>query len=103
MEERILNMGYCEICGKYGITERHHVFYGTANRKQSEKYGIVCELCAECHRGKQGVHRNRNIDMELKRKRDIICKNRTGLLIVPYGIETSMQDKAAATECTFNH
>lgn len=69
MEERILNMGYCEICGKYGITERHHVFYGTANRKQSEKYGLVCDLCPDCHRGKQGVHRNRNIDMELKRKK----------------------------------
>ncbi len=58
---------YCFECGRYG-TEVHHVFYGTANRKQSDQYGLVVGLCYNHHRGKQGVHNgNRELDMKLKR------------------------------------
>lgn len=56
----------CIICGRYG-TEIHHVFFGTANRKLSTKYGLVVGLCPEHHRGNKGVHNNRELDLELKR------------------------------------
>ena len=54
----------CEVCGKRAI-HRHHVMFGTANRKLSEKYGLVAFLCMECH---QTVHSNRSVDLILKRR-----------------------------------
>lgn len=60
------DMNYCYKCGRYG-TEIHHCLYGTANRKLSDRYGLVVGLCYNHHRGKQGVHNgNRELDMELK-------------------------------------
>ena len=58
---------YCYICGRYG-TEIHHVFFGTANRKLSDKYGMTVGLCYNHHRGKNGVHQNRELDLMLKRE-----------------------------------
>lgn len=50
--------GNCDLCGKYGNLERHHCF-GGANRKLSEKYGLVVNLCHECHNEPpDGVHFN---------------------------------------------
>ena len=41
---------HCFLCGKNRNLEEHHVF-GGANRKHSEYYGFVVDLCAvECHR-----------------------------------------------------
>lgn len=57
---------YCFVCGRYG-TEIHHIFFGTSNRKMSEKYRCVIGLCYEHHRGNTGVHHNRELDLELKR------------------------------------
>ena len=45
----------CIICHNNNV-EEHHVFYGTANRKLSEKYGLKVYLCYEHHRGTRGVH-----------------------------------------------
>ena len=56
---------YCFVCGRYG-TERHHCIYGNANRKLSDKYGLIVGLCYNHHRGNEGVHFNRELDMELK-------------------------------------
>ena len=57
---------YCYVCGRYG-TEIHHIFFGTANRKISDKYGLVVGLCYDHHRGKHGVHNgNRELDIKLK-------------------------------------
>ena len=57
----------CFVCGRYG-TEIHHIFYGTGNRIMSTKYGCVCGLCYDHHRGKHGVHNgNRELDLKLKR------------------------------------
>lgn len=55
----------CFLCGKNGSQdrlERHHIF-GKENRKKSEKYGLVVELCGdECHRnGREAVHNNADI------------------------------------------
>ena len=56
------------MCGN-PADEEHHVFFGTANRKLSEKYGLVSDLCNRCHRnGEKAVHKCREIDLELKRK-----------------------------------
>ena len=57
----------CMLCGRPAV-HRHHVFFGTANRKQSERYGMVAWLCRECHQGQKGVHNNRQADLSLKRE-----------------------------------
>ena len=50
--------GNCDLCGKYAYLERHHIF-GGANRSLSEKYGLVVNLCHECHNEPpDGVHFN---------------------------------------------
>lgn len=50
--------GTCFLCGRDGPLERHHIF-GAANRKKSEKYGLVVELCHDCHNEPpRGAHHN---------------------------------------------
>lgn len=50
-------MKQCFLCGLHIHTETHHIFFGRANRKLSDKYGLVVNLCPECHRtGKHAVH-----------------------------------------------
>jgi hypothetical protein len=58
----------CFVCKTtYGL-ECHHVCYGTANRKQSEKYGLKVWLCHEHHTGgRASVHFNKELDMHLKK------------------------------------
>ena len=56
----------CFLCDRESGLEEHHVFYGTANRKQSEKYGMKVWLCHECHTGNDGVHFNKAKDTYLK-------------------------------------
>ena len=59
----------CYACGREGIDlEEHHIFYGTANRRLSEKYGLEVHLCTPCHRGSRtGVHEgNAELDHKLK-------------------------------------
>lgn len=49
----------CYICGSRQWLEVHHVF-GGANRKKSDKYGLVVCLCKWCHNEPpKGVHHNR--------------------------------------------
>lgn len=50
----------------YYDLECHHIFFGTANRKLSEKYGLKVWLCKEFHTGNSGVHHNRTLDLLLK-------------------------------------
>ncbi len=58
----------CWVCGKTEGLEEHHVFYGTAYRRQSEKYGLKVWLCSEHHRGDGGVHgHNRELGLKLMR------------------------------------
>lgn len=59
----------CEICRRETYTEEHHVFFGTANRKVSDKWGMVARLCPMCHRdGALAVHRCYATDLRLKQK-----------------------------------
>lgn len=55
----------CFVCGSPYV-EEHHVFYGSANRKLSERYGLKVYLCADHHRGASGVHFNPRLDDRLK-------------------------------------
>lgn len=56
-------MRTCFLCGCNGRghgrqIERHHIFDG-ANRALSEKYGLVVDLCHECHNEPPlGAHHN---------------------------------------------
>ena len=59
-------MDNCFVCGR-PYTEVHHIIYGTANRKLSDKYGLIVPLCNEHHRGQTGVHFNRDFDLYLKK------------------------------------
>lgn len=56
----------CFICHSERNLEVHHVFFGTANRKQSEKHGLIVPLCPDCHRGPKGVHHNKELDLRIK-------------------------------------
>ena len=56
----------CQLCGQWHYLEKHHVF-GAANRKHSEKWGMVIELCPACHRtGRQSVHQCRETADKVK-------------------------------------
>lgn len=46
----------CYFCGSSVNVEKHEIFYGNPNREKSIKYGLVVPLCADHHRGTQGVH-----------------------------------------------
>lgn len=57
-------MRKCWLCGATGNREpldKHHIFGGNPNRKKSEKYGLVVDLCHfKCHIfGKEAVHNNK--------------------------------------------
>lgn len=42
--------------------EEHHVIFGTANRRLSERYGLKVYLCPDHHRtGAMAVHRNAEV------------------------------------------
>lgn len=58
----------CIVCGR-PYAEEHHVFFGVAYRKLSEKYGLKVGLCYRHHRQQPtGVHGgNRELDLALKR------------------------------------
>ena len=59
----------CIVCSYTKDIHKHHIFYGSANRKLSEKYGCWCYLCAVHHNmSKVGVHFNRELDLKIKRE-----------------------------------
>ena len=54
---------YCFLCGRNGYLDRlekHHVFFGTKDRKKADEDGLIVWLCGErCHRnGPQSAHRS---------------------------------------------
>lgn len=64
----ISNEHVCYFCGISYNLHKHHIFYGTANRRLSEKYGCWVYLCAYHHNmSDYGVHFNKDIDLGLKR------------------------------------
>lgn len=69
MKSIINNEKRCYVCGCYGSIEEHHIFFGRANRKKSEQYGLKVYLCVEHHRASPGgVHGgNKELNYALKR------------------------------------
>ena len=63
-----MDMDCCYICGTMQNLHLHHVIFGSANRKNSDKYGLTVRLCQKCHTGHNGVHANRAMDLMLKKK-----------------------------------
>lgn len=57
----------CFVCRTTENLQEHHIFFGTANRKQSEKYGLKVYLCLMHHTGNRGVHFDKELDLKLKR------------------------------------
>lgn len=69
MRSILSNERECLVCGAPYHLHKHHIFYGTANRKLSEKYGCWCYLCARHHNmSNQGVHSNKVLDNKLKQE-----------------------------------
>ena len=67
MKSIISNEKECYVCGCKTV-HKHHIFYGTANRKLSEKYGCWCYLCAVHHNmSNEGVHFDKELYMKIKR------------------------------------
>lgn len=60
------NLTECLVCCTTRNIHIHHVFFGTANRKQSDKYGCIVALCQEHHTGNSGVHHNKELDTYIK-------------------------------------
>lgn len=56
----------CYVCHTTIGLNDHHIIYGSANRKVSEKYGLKVWLCREHHTGNTGVHFNKDLDTRLK-------------------------------------
>lgn len=62
-------MTKCYVCGTTNNLHIHEVFYGTANRQKSIKYGCCVSLCANHHNlSNEGVHFNKALDLEIKKK-----------------------------------
>ncbi len=68
MESVIQETKECYVCHTtYGL-HSHHIFFGTANRKQSELYGMKVWLCGHHHNlSNEGVHFNKTLDTHLKK------------------------------------
>lgn len=58
------------ISGSTYNLEEHHIFFGTANRKVSEKNGLKVWLTSEEHRGTYGVHGKFGRDLDIKLKQN---------------------------------
>ena len=63
----ICNDQRCYICGTTANLHKHHVMYGSANRKKSEEDGLWVYLCGYHHNlSNDGVHFNKQLDKTLK-------------------------------------
>jgi hypothetical protein len=67
MESVIQQEKECYVCRTTQGLHSHHIFSGTANRKQSEVYGMKVWLCGRHHNlSNEGVHFNKELDTHLK-------------------------------------
>jgi hypothetical protein len=64
----ITNEKECFICMNTLDLHKHHIFYGYANRKISERDGCWVYLCPRHHNmSNEGVHMNKPFDIMLKK------------------------------------
>lgn len=57
----------CFVCGSRVNLELHHIMHGTANRRLSTRYGLVCWLCKFHHTGSHGVHSDTPLNRQLQK------------------------------------
>ena len=58
----------CFVCGDERDLDRHHIFYGMANRRLSEEDGCWIYLCKKHHTmSNVAVHENHPFDVTLKK------------------------------------
>lgn len=63
----------CYVCGTTDSLHRHHVFYGSANRKKSEEDGCWIYLCPAHHNmSNAGIHFNKKLDEKVKKQAEKI-------------------------------
>jgi len=68
MKSLLDNDHKCWVCGDTRNLHKHHVFYGSANRKLAEKYGCWVYLCPIHHNmSNKGVHFDHDLDTLLKK------------------------------------
>ena len=56
----------CYVCGSAQNLELHHIMHGTANRRLSTRFGLVCWLCKFHHTGSAGVHSSALLNKKLQ-------------------------------------
>ena len=55
------------------FTHCHHVVFGTAERKLSERHGLKIYLCPDHHEfSEEAVHRNKDINLMLRKAAEIV-------------------------------
>lgn len=63
------DMTTCYLSGNKTNIHIHEVYFGTANRTKSIKYGCCIPLTGVLHnQSNEGVHFNKKLDMHLKRE-----------------------------------
>ena len=65
MKSIIQDVKKCYVCSRRTCLHDHHIYFGTANRKISEKNGFKVWLCYEHHEGTRGVHGKYGHDLDL--------------------------------------
>ena len=79
MDSIVSNKRECFICKRTDGLHKHHVFYGYANRKLSEKYGCWVYLCPDHHNmSAKGVHFDHEADLHLKRYTQLLWELQHG-------------------------
>lgn len=79
MESVVQKQKHCLVCKTTQNLHVHHVFFGTANRKISEKRGMKVYLCKRHHNEPpDGVHFDKAFDSRLKRACQIIYERDIG-------------------------
>lgn len=66
--------GSCEVCGRVGRLELHHIL----RRRVKETQDNCIMLCWHCHRGTKGVHGKdgHELDIKLKKQAQDLYKQR---------------------------
>lgn len=73
------DMEHCFVCGCGGPMHIHHIFYGTANRSNSDKHGLIIPLCPKHHNmSNEGIHFNKDLDEGMKKLGQITFENVVG-------------------------
>ena len=60
----------CYVCKTTYNLHLHHICFGTANRKVSDKNGFTVYLCQYHHEGTYGVHGKNGKELNMKLKQE---------------------------------